>query len=62
MLGNVAFTLVFNTGLLPDACHAWQVRPAAQNTWLNFKVHFFGSTPRILFNKPNCTIVRVSER
>jgi hypothetical protein len=37
---NVAYTLVFNTGLFTDACRAWQVRPAAQKTWINFKVHF----------------------
>jgi hypothetical protein len=24
MIVNVAFTLVFNTGLLPDACYAWK--------------------------------------
>jgi hypothetical protein len=40
MIANVAYTLVFNTCLLLDACRAWQVRPAAQNTWTNFKVHF----------------------
>jgi hypothetical protein len=37
---NIAYTLVFNTGLFPDACRAWQLRPAAHNTWINFKVHF----------------------
>jgi hypothetical protein len=40
MILNVAFTLVFNTGLFPDACRAWQVCPAAQNTWIKLKVHF----------------------
>jgi hypothetical protein len=40
MILNVAFALVLNTGLFPDACRAWQVRPAAQHTWINFKVHF----------------------
>jgi hypothetical protein len=40
MIVNVAFTLVFNTGLFPDDCLAWQVRPAAQKTWTNFKIHF----------------------
>jgi hypothetical protein len=40
MIVNVAYTLVFNTGLFPDACRAWQVCPAAQQTWINFKVHF----------------------
>jgi hypothetical protein len=37
---NISYTLVFNTGFFPDACRAWQVRPAAQTTWINFKVHF----------------------
>jgi hypothetical protein len=40
MIVNIAFTLVFNTGVFPDACNAWQVRPAAQKIWINFKVHF----------------------
>jgi hypothetical protein len=31
---------VSNTGLFLDACHAWQVHPAAQKTWTNFKIHF----------------------
>jgi hypothetical protein len=35
MMVNVSFTLFFNTGLFPDACCAWQVRPA-----INFKVDF----------------------
>jgi hypothetical protein len=30
MIVNVAYTVVFNTGLFPDACRAWQVHPAAQ--------------------------------
>jgi hypothetical protein len=37
---NVPYNLVFNTGLFPDACRAWQVRPAVQKMWTNFKVHF----------------------
>jgi hypothetical protein len=40
MIVNVAYTLVFNTGLFPDACRAWQVHPEAQKTWTNFKIHF----------------------
>jgi hypothetical protein len=40
MIVNVAYTIVFNAGLFPDACRAWQVHPAAQKTWTNFKVHF----------------------
>jgi hypothetical protein len=40
MILNVDYTLVFNTGLFPDACRAWQVRPKAQKTWINFNIHF----------------------
>jgi hypothetical protein len=31
---------VFNTGLLPDACRAWQPRAIATKTWAQFKVDF----------------------
>jgi hypothetical protein len=61
MIVNISFTLVFNTGLFPNACRDWQVRLAAQKTWINFKGSFLGSPPTILFNKPNCTAVRVSQ-
>jgi hypothetical protein len=40
MIVNVAYTLVFNTGLFTDACCVWQVHPAAQKIWTNFKIHF----------------------
>jgi hypothetical protein len=40
MIVNVAFTLVFNTGLFPDACRAWQARAIADKTWLQFKIDF----------------------
>jgi hypothetical protein len=29
MMVNVAYTIVFNTGLFPDACRAWQSRAIA---------------------------------
>jgi hypothetical protein len=32
MIVNVAYTLVFNTGLFPDACRAWQSRVIAGKT------------------------------
>jgi hypothetical protein len=35
-----AYTLVFNMGLLPDACRAWQSRAIAGNTWAQFKLDF----------------------
>jgi hypothetical protein len=40
MIVNVAYTLVFNTGLFPDACRAWQSRAIAGKTWAQFKLDF----------------------
>jgi hypothetical protein len=31
---------VFNTGLFPDACRAWQSRAIAAKTWVQFKIDF----------------------
>jgi hypothetical protein len=40
MIVNVAYTLVFNMGLFPDACRAWQSRVIAGKTWAQFKLDF----------------------
>jgi hypothetical protein len=40
MIVNVAYTLVFNTGLFPDACRAWQSRAIVGKTWAQFKLDF----------------------
>jgi hypothetical protein len=40
MIVNVAYTLVFNTGLFPDAYWAWQLRAIAGKTWAQFKLDF----------------------
>jgi hypothetical protein len=40
MIINVAYTLVFNTGLYPDVCRAWQSRAVATKTWEQFKIDF----------------------
>jgi hypothetical protein len=40
MIVNVAYTLVFNMGLFPDACRAWQSRAIAGKTWAQFKLYF----------------------
>jgi hypothetical protein len=40
MIVNVAYTLVFNTGLFPDACRAWQSRAIDGKTWAQFKLDF----------------------
>jgi 6-pyruvoyl-tetrahydropterin synthase len=37
---NVAYTLVFNTGLFPHACRAWQSRAIVGKTWAQFKLDF----------------------
>jgi hypothetical protein len=39
MIVNVAYTIVFNTGLFPDACRAWQSRAIAAKTWAQFKIN-----------------------
>jgi hypothetical protein len=40
MIVYVAYTLVFNTGLFPNACRAWQSRAIAGKTWAQFKIDF----------------------
>jgi hypothetical protein len=40
MIVNVAYTLVFNMGLFPDACRAWQSRAITRRTWAQFKLEF----------------------
>jgi hypothetical protein len=40
MIVNVAYTLVFNTVLFPEACRAWQSRAIAAKTWAQFKIDF----------------------
>jgi hypothetical protein len=40
MIVNVAYTLVFNTGLFTDACRAWQSRAIAAKTWAQLKIDF----------------------
>jgi hypothetical protein len=40
MIVNVAYTLVFNTGLFTDACQARQSRATTGKTWAQFKLDF----------------------
>jgi hypothetical protein len=40
MIVNMAYTLVFNTGLSPNAFRAWQSRVIAGKTWAQFKLDF----------------------
>jgi hypothetical protein len=32
--------LIFKTGLFPDGCREWRLKPDADQTWANFKTHF----------------------
>jgi hypothetical protein len=40
MIVNVAYKLIFNTGLFPDAFRAWQSRAIAGKKWAQFKIDF----------------------
>jgi hypothetical protein len=40
MIVNVAYTLVFNTVLFPNACRAWQSKAIAKKTWAQLKIDF----------------------
>jgi hypothetical protein len=40
MIANVAYMLIFNTGLSPDACRAWHSRASDGKTWAQFKLDF----------------------
>jgi hypothetical protein len=40
MIVNVAYPLIFNTKLFPDACRAWQSRAISGKTWAQFKIDF----------------------
>jgi hypothetical protein len=45
MIINVAYTLIFNTGLFPCACRAWQSRAFTGKTWAQFKIDFATAHP-----------------
>jgi hypothetical protein len=45
MIINVDHTLIFNTGLIPDACRAWQSRAIAGKTWAQLKIDFSTAHP-----------------
>jgi hypothetical protein len=53
MIVHVAYTLVFNTGLFPNACRAWQSRAIAGKMWEQFKIDF--STAHHEFHLANQT-------
>eukprot|EP00957_Ditylum_brightwellii_P171971 13093095-Ditylum_brightwellii.AAC.1 len=37
---NIAFSLVFQQGVVNDTCQTWQHQPTAEHTWDNFVCHF----------------------
>jgi hypothetical protein len=45
MIVNVDFSLIFNTGLFPDAYRAWQARAISDKKWMQFK-HDFAAAHR----------------
>jgi hypothetical protein len=53
MIVNVVFTLVFNTGVFPDASCAGQARAVEDKTWMQFKRDFTGA--RLEFRLTNQT-------
>jgi hypothetical protein len=51
MIVYVAYSLVFNTGLFPDAFRAWQSRAIAAKTWAQFKIDFATAHREFLLTK-----------
>jgi hypothetical protein len=47
MIVNVAYTLIFNTGLFPDACRAWQSRAIYGKNMVPVQDRFRHCSPRI---------------
>jgi hypothetical protein len=37
---TVAYTLIFPTGMFPEACRKWRRHPTIEQTWANFKIAF----------------------
>eukprot|EP00957_Ditylum_brightwellii_P157163 11961780-Ditylum_brightwellii.AAC.1 len=37
---SITYALIFQQGVLHDACEEWRRRPAADHTWVNFQDHF----------------------
>jgi hypothetical protein len=40
MIVSVAYTIIFDTGLFPNACRTWQSRAISGETWTQFKIDF----------------------
>jgi hypothetical protein len=39
-LTRLGLTLITKCGMMPDGCREWRLKPAASQTWANFKIHF----------------------
>jgi hypothetical protein len=50
---NIAYALVFNTGVYGDACKEWEKHDILDKTWENFKAHF--TTEHRLYRKQTQT-------
>jgi hypothetical protein len=50
---NIAYALVFNTGVYSDACKEWEKYDILEKTWENFKTHF--TTEHRLYRKQTQT-------
>jgi hypothetical protein len=50
---NIAYALVFNTGVYSDACKEWEKQNILDNNWENFKAHF--TTEHRLYRKQTQT-------
>jgi hypothetical protein len=50
---NIAYALVFNTGVYRDACKEWKKYDILEKTWENFKAHF--TTEHRLYRKQTQT-------
>ena len=37
---NIAYTLIFNTGVCNDDCKTWRAKPVEEQTWESFKTFF----------------------
>jgi hypothetical protein len=50
---NIAYALVFNTGVYSDACKEWEKQDILDKSWEKFKAHF--TTEHRLYRKQTLT-------
>jgi hypothetical protein len=39
-LSRMGYQLILKTGMFPDGCREWRLKPEVDQTWANFKIHF----------------------